>query len=1045
MNRFFLLGSLITLAGSPPLPADVLPANLKILALSNPEGIDRSPDLSWRLESKDPDARQTAYRILVSSSPSLLEKDQADLWDSGKTSSSESLKIPYAGKPLPSHATAFWKVMTWDARDQASPWSTPAKWSTGLLEKTDWKAEWIGLDGIAPADLPWKETPPPLTAFSGAEWIRAGKTDAAGKSWFRGSFDLPAQRPVRQATVFFTADDEFTLAVNGSATLSGKSWKSVGWKSVAAVLLPGKNTLSAEITNGDSATGLIGAAVVEFTDGGVQTFTTGSDWEASRDGKHFEAADILGKNGTPPWGSLKPDVGVKTYLPATQLRKEFTVTRQPLRAVLYTTALGHVEARLNGERVGDDFFAPGWTDYKKRLYYRTHDVTAKIKVGPNTLAALLGDGWFRGNISVLGQNRHGTKTRLKAQLQLIYPDGSRELIASDGTWKAATGPILEADMFAGESYDARLETPGWDAPGFDDKTWKPVATGAEFEPAILEAYPMPPVRKVAEIAAVKITQPHPGTQIYDFGQNFSGFVRLKLRALAGTSIRLRFGEMLQPDGHLYTENLRSARATDHYICKGGGEEIWEPRFTFHGFRYAEISRLPTPTAEDTLTGIVLGSDLPVTGSFSCSDPLINAIYKNTMWGQRSNYLEVPTDCPQRDERMGWSGDTQVFARTAAYNMDVDSFLTKWTQDMVDAQKPDGGFPGMAPVYHDMWSPGWADAGVIVPWTLYQMYGDTRAAEEHYAAMVKHLALYRQKTPDNLGPNEGFGDWLAVGGDTPKDLLGTAYHAYSNKLVADLAEALGKQDDAAAYRQRFEEIRAAFQKAYVKPDGKIGNDTQTGYLVALKFGLLSDGQRQQAGKQLAAAIAARNGHLGTGFLGVNLLLPVLSEIGRSDLAYSLIQKKTYPSWGYSVEQGATTIWERWNSYTLESGFGDVSMNSFNHYSYGACVEWLYETVLGITPLEPGFAKISIAPVPGGGLTQASGHYDSVRGRIASSWKVADGSFALEVSVPPNTTALISVPAKRAEDVKQDHAKFIKLADGRAIFEVGSGTHRFTSPL
>ncbi|MCW1886418.1 glycoside hydrolase family 78 protein [Luteolibacter flavescens] len=1017
----------------------------RVLSLQNPEAIDELPRLSWRIQSEETDTMQSAYRILVASSSDLLAKDQGDLWDTGKVASADTLHLSYAGKAMASGASAHWKVMAWDGSDKPSAWSEPARWGTGLLAQSDWKGEWIGLDDVAPADLPWRETPPPVEAFAEASWIRAGKTDAAGKSWFRGKFQLPKDRVVRQATVFFTADDDFTLAVNGSATLSGKSWRSVGVKPVAAVLLPGENILTAEVNNGESATGLIGAIVVEFADGGVQTFTTGSNWEASRDGKRFAAADDLGKNGVAPWGPLKPEVHVKSYLPATQLRKDFTVSRKPQRAMLYTTALGHVEPRLNGMPVDDSVFAPGWTDYRKRLYYRAYDVTDRINEGANTLGALLGDGWFRGNISILGQNRHGSKTRLKAQLQLTYDDGSTELVTSDGSWKASTGPILEADMFAGETYDARLEQEGWDAPGFSDAAWKPVVTGAEYEPAVLEAYPMPPVRRTGELEAVKITSPHAGTQIIDFGQNFSGWVRLKTKAPAGTTIRLRFGEMLQPNGKLYTENLRSARAIDHYICKGDGEEIWEPRFTFHGFRYAEISGLPQPADRSTLTGIVLHSDLETTGSFSCSDPLINAIYKNTMWGQRSNYLEVPTDCPQRDERMGWSGDTQVFAQTASYNMNVDSFLTKWMQDMVDAQNPSGGFPGMAPVYHDMWSPGWADAGVIVPWTLYRMYGDTRSAEEHFEAIRKHLALYRAKAPQDLGPNEGFGDWLAVGGDTPKDLLGTAYHAHSNKLASELAAALGKTDEAAAYAKRFEEIRKAFQNAYVKPDGKIGNDTQTGYLAAIRFDLLTTEQRGKAARQLAAAIDAKGGHLATGFLGVNLLLPVLSEIGRDDLAYALIRKKTYPSWGYSIEQGATTIWERWNSYTLENGFGDVSMNSFNHYAYGACVEWLYQTVLGITPLEPGFGKVSVAPVPGGGLDHAKGHYDSIRGRIESSWKVAGGMIQMEVTIPPNTTAEISVPTTSADKVAQTGAKFLRQEKGRAIFAAGSGSYTFKAPL
>lgn len=1044
MKRFFLLSAL---ALATPWARAVDAVDLRVLSLEAPQGIVETPSLSWRLDSTASGTRQTAYRILVASSRGALAKGSGDLWDSGKIDSAESLHHRYEGKPLPSHTPAHWQVQVWDEAGKPSAWSKPASWSTGILKKDEWRSEWIGLDNVKPADVPWKETVPDLTAFDRARWIRSPKGDAPGKSWYRLRFELPASRKVRQATAIFTADDEFTLAVNGSAALSGKSWKSAAAKPVAAMLVPGENTITALVTNGEAATGLLGALIVEFAEGEPLTFASGEGWEASADGSKYQKAETLGANGAAPWGPVKAEITAKTYLPATYLRKEFILTRQPSRAVLYSTALGHVEPHLNGERVDDSYFSPGWTDYRKRLYYRSYDVTSRIRTGANALGAILGDGWFRGNISVLGQNRHGTKTRFRGQLHLFYEDGNSEVIASDGSWKASTGPILEADMFAGESYDARLEQDGWDKPGHDDKSWQAVAKGAEFEPAAIEPYPMPPVRSTEELPATRVTQRPGGAQLFDLGQNFSGWVRLKVTAPAGTEIRLRFGEMLQPDGNLYVENLRSARATDHYICKGGGEEIWEPRFTFHGFRYAEIGGLPSPPAKDTLTGIVIGSDIKRSGAFECSDPLVNAIYRNTMWGQRSNYLEVPTDCPQRDERMGWTGDTQVFAQTAAYNMDVDAFLTKWTQDVVDAQNPAGGFPAMAPVYHDMWSPGWADAGVIVPWTLNRMYGDSRAAEKHYAAMQKHLDFYRSKAPNDIGPDEGFGDWLAVGGDTPKALLGTAYHAHSNRLMADLAGTLGKKEDAARYRQRFGEIREAFRKEYIRPDGKIGNDTQTGYLAALKFDLLTEEERIAAAKHLVAAIAARDGHLGTGFLGVNLLLPVLSDIGRHDLAYALIQKKSYPSWGYSVEQGATTIWERWNSYTLESGFGDVGMNSFNHYAYGACVEWLYQTVLGITPLEPGFGRISIAPVPGGGMSHAAGHYDSIRGRISSGWKIDAGKLALEVTIPANTTAEVSLPAKDPKHVASpEAAKFLRMEKGRAVFELPSGNnYRFSADL
>ncbi|WP_193214237.1 glycoside hydrolase family 78 protein [Luteolibacter marinus] len=1014
-------------------PADAVePVALRVNALENPTAVDGVPGLSWRMESSARAAAQSAYRILVASSPSALDRNEGDLWDSGKIISADSLHIPYAGPRLASNAIAYWKVRLWDQDDQPTEWSATGHWGVGLREKSDWQAEWIGLDDVRAANLPWNPGPDQIEAFSGAAWIRHGTSDEPGKSWFRASLRLPAGRAIRSATACFTADDEFTLTINGNKSLSGTSWKTVGVKSITGDLKGGGNQLSVEVNNGEAATGLLGAITVEFTDGGKLSLATGEEWQSSRDGKHFATAAILGSNGVAPWGELKPGADAKTYLPATRLRKDFVARGKPVRALLHVTALGHVEARLNGEKVDDSYFAPGWTDYAKRLYYRSFDVTSRIHAGPNTLGALLGDGWFRGNISILGQNRHGKHTRLRAQLHLRYADGSEKVVGSDDSWTASTGPILEADMFAGETYDARLETPGWDAPGFDAATWKPVVTGAELDPAVIQAYPMPPVRRTGELPAKGITTPAPGVQLFDFGQNFAGWVRLKINAPAGTVVRLRFGEMLQADGSLYTENLRSARATDTYICKGDGVETWEPRFTFHGFRYAEISGLPSPAAPDTLTGIVVGSDLPRTGAFECSDELINAIYRNTLWGQRSNYLEVPTDCPQRDERMGWSGDTQVFARTAAYNMDVDTFLAKWTTDMADAQSSAGAFPAMAPVYHDMWSPGWADAGVIVPWTLFQTYGDLGTAEKSYGAMVRHLEFCRTKAPDNLGPDEGFGDWLAVGGDTPKALIGTAYHAHSNELVSRLAASLGKSDDAAKYHARFEEIREAFQKAYVHADGKIGNDTQTGYLIALKFDLLTPVQREAAAKHLVAAIEARDGHLGTGFLGVNLLLPVLTDIGRSDLAYAMIRKDSYPSWGYSVRQGATTIWERWNSYTMESGFGDVSMNSFNHYAYGACVEWLYETVLGITPLEPGYRKVSIAPVPGGGLTHAAGHFDSVHGRIASAWKVSAGVFTLDVTVPPNTTAEIRLPATPDQVIKEGGKP---VADSPGITPVG----------
>jgi alpha-L-rhamnosidase len=755
---------------------------------------------------------------------------------------------------------------------------------------------------------------------------------------------------------------------------------------------------------------------------------------------------VISLPGVAPGPATKKPV---VLLPATHLRRSFTLAAPPVRAVLVASALGHVDLHLNGRRVSEEHFAPGWSDYRKSACYRAYDVTAAMNAGENVLGAVLADGWFRGQVSVLGQNRYGSKTRFLAQLHLFAADGSEQVIVSDDTWRSSTGPILEGDLFAGETYDARRELTGWDAPGYDANAWAPVAVGAEVKPT-LRFYRSPPVRAQEDLPPVAIEQRPDGSYIIDLGQNIAGWVRLKVEETAGTMITLRFAEMRNRDGSLYTAALRSARATDTYVCRGGGVEVWEPRFTYHGFRFVEVRGLSRAPSRDTITGVVAHSDLPLTSSFACSSDLVNRIHANSWWGQRGNYLDLPTDCPQRDERMGWTGDTQVYVRTAAWHMEVAPFLARWMDEMADAQTADGRFPIMAPAAHEGWSPGWADAGVIVPWTMYQVYGDTALLARHYERMKAHVAYYRSRSSELIAPGEGFGDWLAVGSDTPKDLISTAYFAHSARLLVDIATALGHAEDASANRELADKVSAAFQRKWVREDGTIGSGSQTGYLLALRFGLLTTAQREQATTQLVAAIAAKNDHLSTGFLGVNLLLPTLSDTRHSDIAYRLLQNTTYPSWGYSIAQGATTMWERWNSYTHDAGFGDVGMNSFNHYAYGACNEWLYGTVLGIAPATPGFTTIDLHPEPGGGLTWAKGQYQSLHGTIASGWTVADGSFTWDVTVPPNTSAVVHLPGNDPALVRED-AKDLSGLKGLTVLSgsgepirarLGSGTYHFT---
>jgi len=944
-------------------------------------------------------------------------------------------------------------------------------WSVGLLDREDWQAEWIGWDAVPPAKAEGAGPADKGLSLLSASWIwypigSPAQSAPVGSSFFRRSFELPEGRKVRSAIVQFTADNSIALLLNGRRVLRGGNFSVCETADVTAQLIPGVNLMAVRATNvGDTPNpaGMIGVLHVEFESGPPLRIATDAKWKVCEKEEPdwftptyadagWKAAKVLGGYGMGPWGKVGSGPAQKgkkkRYLPAPHLRKEFRVSGPISRASLYVASEGFAEMHVNGERVGDEYFMPGWTDYRKRIYYRTYDVTAMLKQGANTIAGILGDGWFRGNISIKGQNQYGKTIRLLTQLHVDYADGRTETVASDPTWKASFGPILESDMQAGETYDARREFPGWDGPGYDDTDWAPVVTGSSIQPEI-QAYPGVPVRRTQELPTVKLAEPRPDAYVFDLGQNFSGWIRLKVKGEAGSKVVMRFGEMLNADGTVYTANLRSARATDTYILKGGGEEVWEPRFTFHGFRYVQVTGLPGKPTPGTVTGVVIHSDAPMTSSFECSNPMLNQLHSNIIWGQRSNYLEIPTDCPQRDERLGWTGDTQVFIRSGCYHQDVASFFTKWMVDLVDTQNDAGVFGNQAPVFHGHGSPAWADAGIICPWTIYRVYGDTRLIGRHYDAMARFIDACGRK--GLKGPGGGFGDWLAIGSKTPKDLISAAYFGYSTSLMAEMAAALGKREDTARYNKLFEDIRANFQKTFVKADGTIAGESQTGYCLALHFNLLTDRQREQAAAHLVERIKAKDYHLSVGFVGVPILLPTLTEIGRSDLAYRLIQNTTYPSWGYSIEQGATTVWERWNSYTKEKGFGDVGMNSFNHYAYGACSEWMFRSMLGIDTDGAGFKTITMKPELGEGVTWARGHYDSIHGRIGSDWKRDGKTFQWAVTVPANTTATVHVPAGKVADVTESgrpagEAKgvtFLRMEKGRAVFRIGSGDFRFTS--
>ena len=749
--------------------------------------------------------------------------------------------------------------------------------------------------------------------------------------------------------------------------------------------------------------------------------------------------------------------------PSPLLRRGFRLSGAVASARVYATSLGLYELYLNGRRVGDQLFAPGWTSYNRRLQYQTYDVTSLLNAGDNAIGAILGDGWYRGQLGFdPHRNVYGKRLALRLQLEIRYRDGRSERIVSDSQWKTSTGPILASDIYGGETYDARRERAGWTNAPYDDRAWSRVSL-VDAPPGKLIAAESPPVRRVGEIRPVDIRRAPSGETVFDLGQNFSGWARLKVRGSAATVITLRFAEVLDRDGNLYTANLRRASQTDRYTLKGGGDETYEPHFTFHGFRYVGVTGLPAPADTGTITGVVVSSDLAQTGSFETSDALLNRLQQNIVWGQRSNFLDVPTDCPQRDERLGWTGDAQVFAPTAAFNMDVSGFFSKWLGDVAADQDRSGSLPWVIPDVlgadsaNASGTAGWSDATVIVPWTTYVAYGDRAMLERQYPSMRAWVEFERRRAgPDLLWqPGWQFGDWLALHSDDPSypgattqtDFIATAYFAHSADIVAHASRALGNQSEAARYDSLFRDVRAAFNREFVSRAGRVGENTQTAYALAIAFDLLPDSLVAVAADRLAADVRRRGMHLTTGFLGTPQLLPVLSATGHLDVAYALLMQRTYPSWLYPITRGATTMWERWDGIRPDSSFEDAGMNSFNHYAFGAVGDWMYRTIGGIQvdPQAPGGKRVDIAPRPGGGLTHASASLETGYGKVASSWKLDDQRFVLAVSIPPNTMADVTLWETTPEHVSGLTGGGVREVQQRGpdvVVTVGSGDYQFT---
>lgn len=1064
-----------------PAPADCTPVELRCEYRVDPLGIDvAQPRLFWKLQSNERGQRQTAYRVLVASTPQQLAADDADLWDSGRVESDATTHVAYAGPPLLSRTRCYWKVRVWDRSGTPSAWSQPALWTIGLIRPDDWHAQWITDPQAAQRAA--------VVGHNGYHSALATTADAA--KWV--AIDLGQAKKIDAVTLYparpfdwqedvpgFLYPLRFTIAVAGQADFSDA--QTVVDQTGADVPPPGMQPQTYRFTSADARyvrltvpklrmrdPGNYAVAVAEMQVlAGGQVVSQGAKVTAldSVEMSHWSTRNLTD-------GVLEPRKPSADRYPAVTVRKRFVLDGPVRRATVYVTARGLYELRLNGRRVGEQILAPEWTDYDRKIQVQTYDVTDLVRPGENALGAFLGDGWYSGRLGLApppGRHFYGTHPQLLAQLEVERADGPQQVIATDGTWRATEeGPIRYSDILDGEAYDATREMPGWDQPGFADAGWNAARVSPRDERQLVWQ-PNEPIRVVQELAPLKLTEPKPGVHVFDLGQNMVGWVRAKLRGPAGTEVTLQYAEQLNPDGTVYTANLRGAPQRDTVILKDG-ETHFEPHFTYHGFRYVQVTGLPATPRQDDVLGRVFHSAAPDVGRFECDNPLLNQLMQNIVWVQRGNLHSSPTDCPQRDERLGWMGDIQAFSQTAIFNLDMAGFFTKWVPDVREAQHADGRFPDFAPqpfaqrLDRFFGVPAWGDAGVVVPWRMWVNYADRRLLEQHFAAMVAWNEYVLANNPDLLwrkGRHNDYGDWLNGdtlqldgyphgGNEVPKDVFATMFWKRSSELIGRMAAVLGRDAEARQFAERAAQIRAAFNWAYVAADGKIQGHTQAGYALALRFDMLDEPQQAKALEYLRDTIRAYKGHPSTGIQTTHRMLLELSERGQHAEACRLVLLDDVPSWGYMIRMGATTIWERWDGYVEGRGFQNPGMNSFNHWAFGAVGEWIWRNVAGINPDEqqPGYQHVIIRPRPGPGYTRARGEYNSIRGPIISDWRIDAGRIALDVQIPPGSTATVYVPTTQPNAVTESgqpvaDAESVEPA-GAAAFRVGSGRYCFRAP-
>jgi len=1060
-----------------------LPANegvsvrdLKCEYLVNPQGVDvTNPRLSWALESAQRGVAQTAYQILVSGSEDALAHDQGDLWDSDKIESDQSIHVVYAGSPLTSRFRCWWKVRVWDNHGNPSKWSTPASWTMGLLDGSDWKARWIGLDG---GDNP--------DCLADAQWIwfpdeSAQIAEMVGKTgYFRRTVDIANGNEISGARLTIGTQSKFAVSVNGEqvAEWSRTIFAPVSEIDLERYLKPGANTIAVAASASDQSdhpSGLICALTAEFESGESLMITSDASWRVCAsetngweqpgfDDSGWLSAEELGRNGTPPFAKVPGDDYRR--LPARMLRREFNVGGAIRRATAYMCGLGLSELYINGSKIGDHVLSPGLTDYGKRSLYVTYDATGDLRTGANAVGAILGNGrYFAPRRSAPTNTVNYGYPKLLLQLEIEYHDGSIETVLSDESWKLTDkGPIRANSEYDGEIYDSRKELNCWSRPGFQVSAWQ-AAKIVDAPAGVLSSEMAEPIRVMDTLRPIAITSPRSGVYIFDMGQNMVGWCRLRVEGPTGTKVYMKHAEKLRPDGTFYLDNIRSAKVTDVYTLKGEGTEVYEARFTYHGFRYVEITGFPGTPDLSALQGVVIHDALERTGEFSCSNPLLNRIYHNIYWGVRGNYRSIPTDCPQRDERQGWFGDRAQVSKGEMYIFDTAALDTKWIRDMEDSQLSDGSLPDLAPAFWPFYTGSitFPTAALVIPGHLYHVYGDLRILETHYAGMRRWVEKMIPNLTDFIMPRDTYGDWcvppesleMIWSADpnrvTNPELVSTAYFYYDLCLIARYALLLGRTDDASGYNDLADHVSVAFNARFFDPvTGVYDNGTQTSSVLPLAYGLVPDDHRQRVFANLVENILVKNDcHIGTGMIGCQWLMRVLSDNGRPDVAYDLAVQTSYPSWGYMVEQGATTVWELWNG-----DHGDPLMNSGNHVmQIGDLLTWLHEYVAGIAPDAacPGFKHTIMRPQVIGDLTSAKAYHKSMYGKIVSDWNIENGTFEWRIEIPANTTATVYMPSDAPESILESGkpaegavgVEFLRIEDGRAVCRLGSGRYVFAS--